>query len=143
VTWLGPLPFDVPGLPGLSGAILLWGIPFLASAIFVLPLTARAWLAWLRIRSVPDADAERVYALGEAIARSCGLLMVAAGLGAGLLAATVPPILPRRRVSTGGEAVILVLVLLAVLVTVQSVALHLRHKAAAAILARSHARNGP
>jgi len=147
VTWwrsvLGPLPFAVPGLPGLTGAVLLWGGSFVVSALFVLPLAARAWHGWLVVRRAEDAAAERRYAWGQAIARTCGLLMVLAGLAAGVVAATVPPTLPRRPLAAGGLAVVVALLVLAVLVAVQSIALEASQRAAALVLSRRPPRVAP
>lgn len=134
MSWLGPLPFEVPFLPGLSGALLLWATPFLFSTLYVLPMTVRAWASYVRILPVPDAEAERLYALGQALARSFGVLMVLAGLTASVVAAITPPVLPRRPLTATGAGLIMTLVLLSVLVAAQSGALELSQRAAAEVL---------
>jgi hypothetical protein len=138
VSWLGPLPVAVPGLPGLTGALLLWAGAFLLSALYVLPLAVRSWQAYAVVVASQDADAdaERLYALGQALARSLGVLMVLAGLAAGLTVAFTGPILTRRALTPSSAALILALLLIAVAMALQSIALDVSQRAAAKLLRR-------
>lgn len=137
MNWLGPLPVQVPGLPGLTGAVLLWTIPFMASALYVGPLAGRAWHGYLAARKDPLAGAERAYALGQAIARTCGLLMVVSGLAAGLVASITPPPQLRRPPTPLSAALITTLVMVSVLIAIQSFALQTSQRAAEEILERA------
>lgn len=136
MTWLGPLPFDVPGFPGLTGATVLWLAAFLASTLYVAPLAVRAWHGYLMLRGEEDTEAERVYALGQAIARTCGVLIVLAALVAGFVSALTPPVLPRRPFTVSTYEFIAPMLFLALLITVQSIALQWSQDAAAAVLRR-------
>jgi len=90
VNWLGHVPIHLSWFPSLAWATIIWLGLFLASSLYAAQLAARAWHGYLACRTLPDAKAERTFALGQAAARTFGTVMVACGIVVGLVSAAQP-----------------------------------------------------
>lgn len=90
MNWLGHVPIHLSWFPSLAWATIIWLAIFLASSIYAAQLAVRAWHGYLACRTLPDAEAEQKFSLGQAVARTCGTVMVACGIVVGLVSAAQP-----------------------------------------------------
>lgn len=78
-----------PWFPNLTTSVLVWLVPFGIASVYFIRLAWKAWKAYSYQVSILSY-AERLFALGKLISYLDSMLIVTAGLVAGILAAAGP-----------------------------------------------------